>query len=122
MTKVKWRVSEDEINYIKKAIRNKLKGKYLVDFENNLANKFKLNYSIAVNSGTSALHCALFSLGVKSGDEVIVPPLTFSATAFAVLFFVHLSFFFFLFYFNTSNICCNFEYNFFYLKTSFLHT
>ena len=86
MTKVKWRVSEDEINYIKKAIRNKLRGKYLVDFENNLAKKFKLNYSIAVNSGTSALHCALFSLGVKSGDEVIVPPLTFSATAFAVLF------------------------------------
>ena len=86
MTKPTWRVSEEELDYIKKAIRNKLKGKYLLDFENSLSNKFKMNYSIAVNSGTSALHCALFALGIKSGDEVIVPPLTFSATAFAVLF------------------------------------
>ena len=36
---------------------------------------------VAVNSGTSALHLALLSLGVGPGDEVIVPSFTFAATA-----------------------------------------
>ena len=39
---------------------------------------------LSVNSGTSAL--LLYAAGVKKGDEVIVPPLTFSATAFSVLY------------------------------------
>lgn len=39
---------------------------------------------VAVNSGTSALHLALLSLGVGAGDEVIVPSFTFAATANAV--------------------------------------
>lgn len=41
-------------------------------------------YAIAVNSGTSALHLALIALGIKEGDEVIVPDFTFIACAFAV--------------------------------------
>lgn len=36
---------------------------------------------VAVNSGTSALHLALLALGIKAGDEVIVPSFTFAATA-----------------------------------------
>ena len=36
---------------------------------------------VAVNSGTSALHLALISLGIRSGDEVIIPSFTFAATA-----------------------------------------
>ena len=36
---------------------------------------------VAVNSGTSALHLALISLGINSGDEVIIPSFTFAATA-----------------------------------------
>jgi len=36
---------------------------------------------VAVNSGTSALHVALLSLGIGEGDEVIVPSFTFAATA-----------------------------------------
>ena len=39
---------------------------------------------VAVNSGTSALHLALLALGVRAGDEVIVPSFTFAATANAV--------------------------------------
>lgn len=42
-------------------------------------------YATAVNSGTAAIHAALIALGVGPGDEVIVPNLTFVATAVAVL-------------------------------------
>jgi perosamine synthetase len=41
-------------------------------------------HSIAVNSGTSALHLSLLSIGIGPGDEVIVPSFTFAATANAV--------------------------------------
>ena len=40
----------------------------------------------SVNSGTSALHTAILALGIGPGDEVIVPPLTFIATSYAVLY------------------------------------
>src|SRR5690554_6526286 len=41
-------------------------------------------HSVAVNSGTSALHMALIAAGVGAGDEVIVPSFSFAATANAV--------------------------------------
>ena len=41
---------------------------------------------VAVNSGTAALHCAMHALGIGPGDEVIVPAMTFAATANAVLY------------------------------------
>jgi perosamine synthetase len=44
------------------------------------------NYAIACNSGTSALHIAIKLAGVKSDDEVIVPSLTFAATANAIIY------------------------------------
>lgn len=40
--------------------------------------------ALALSSGTAAIHLALMALGVRSGDAVIVPTLTFAATAFAV--------------------------------------
>lgn len=43
-------------------------------------------HCVAVNSGTSALHLILLSLGIGSGDEVVVPSFTFAATANAVAF------------------------------------
>ena len=43
-------------------------------------------YAIAVSNGTAALHLALASLGIKEGDEVILPSLTFIATANAILY------------------------------------
>jgi dTDP-4-amino-4,6-dideoxygalactose transaminase len=41
-------------------------------------------YCVAVNSGTSALHLGLVALGIKAGDEVIVPDFTMAACGFAV--------------------------------------
>ncbi len=43
-------------------------------------------YAVAVSSGTAALHAAMYAVGIGSGDEVIVPPITFAATANAVVF------------------------------------
>src|SRR5712692_7224198 len=44
-------------------------------------------YAVAVNSGTAALHLALDAIGLKESDEVIVPTMTFTATAEVVLYF-----------------------------------
>jgi dTDP-4-amino-4,6-dideoxygalactose transaminase len=44
-------------------------------------------HAVAVNSGTAALHLALDAIGLKEGDEVIVPTMTFAATAEVVLYF-----------------------------------
>jgi perosamine synthetase len=43
-------------------------------------------YGTAVSSGTAALHTAVYASGIKAGDEVIVPAMTFAATANAVVF------------------------------------
>ncbi len=59
-------------------------GKYVASFEEKFAGYCQVKYTVAVNSGTSALHLALLVLGIKYGDEVIVPTNTFIATAWAV--------------------------------------
>jgi len=60
-------------------------GKRVQEFEGKVKNLVGTKHVIAVNSGTAALHTTLMALGVKSGDEVIVPSLTFVATANVVL-------------------------------------
>jgi perosamine synthetase len=57
------------------------KGFYVNKFEDEIKNITKSKYSIATNTGTSALEIALRVVGVKPGDEVIIPALTFVATA-----------------------------------------
>ena len=59
-------------------------GKYVEAFEAAFAKHYGAGSAAAVNSGTSALHLALIALGIKPGDEVIVPANTFIATAWAV--------------------------------------
>jgi dTDP-4-amino-4,6-dideoxygalactose transaminase len=54
-------------------------------FEREVERLFNIPHCIAVNSGTSALLCALAGLGVGPGDEVIVPGYTFIATIAAVV-------------------------------------
>ncbi len=55
-------------------------------FEGEFASYVGAKYAVAVSSGTAALHLALAALGIGPGDEVIVPSLTFVATANAVLY------------------------------------
>ena len=52
-------------------------------FENRFAEFAGARHAVCVNSGTSALHLAFLSAGVGAGDEVIVPAMTFIATAMA---------------------------------------
>lgn len=54
-------------------------------FEQALAEQVGVGHAVAVGSGTAALHLALAAAGVGRGDEVILPPNTFFATAEAVL-------------------------------------
>src|SRR5438132_3435800 len=60
------------------------KGQYAERFERAFAELCGTRHAIVCNSGTSALHLALVALGVGPGDEVIVPTLTFVASANAV--------------------------------------
>lgn len=59
-------------------------GKNISIFEQEIAQYCRSKVGVALSSGTSALHLGLLALGVKAGDEVVVPTLTFGATAFAV--------------------------------------
>lgn len=59
-------------------------GPYLDQFEQQFAAFCQSKHAIACSNGTTALHLALLAHGVELGDEVIVPTLTFVATANAV--------------------------------------
>ncbi|OAF01221.1 aminotransferase DegT [Bradyrhizobium centrolobii] len=59
-------------------------GEYIDRFEEEFAKYCGTRYALAVSNGTTGLHLALATLGLTQGDEVIVPDLTFVATANAV--------------------------------------
>jgi perosamine synthetase len=59
-------------------------GKFVDQFEQTVARYVGVKYGIAIVNGTAALHLALILVGVQPGDEVLVPSITFVATANAV--------------------------------------
>jgi perosamine synthetase len=59
-------------------------GRFVTAFEQGFANFCHVKHAVATNNGTTALHLALVALGIKPGDEVIVPSLTYIASANAV--------------------------------------
>ncbi|HEY8616141.1 DegT/DnrJ/EryC1/StrS family aminotransferase [Phenylobacterium sp.] len=59
-------------------------GRFIGEFETRFADFCGVKHAIATNNGTTALHLALVALGVGPGDEVIIPTLTYIATANAV--------------------------------------
>lgn len=75
-----------------KEVSEVLKSSYLAcgiktkNFENRFEKLLKINSCIALNSGTSALHSALFVLGIKPNDVVILPSLVCSSVLDAVLY------------------------------------
>jgi dTDP-4-amino-4,6-dideoxygalactose transaminase len=77
----------NEEEYLKQCIATNFVssvGPFVREFEIQLARRLKSQFAVATNSGTSALHLMLISVGVKPGDLVIVPSYSFVATANAV--------------------------------------
>lgn len=62
-----------------------LAGDVVAKFEKEFAKYIGVKNAIAVNSGTAALHIAIAALDIGPGDEVIIPPFTFIATASSVI-------------------------------------
>jgi perosamine synthetase len=59
-------------------------GKYIGEFEESFASFCGVKNAIAANNGTTALHLALVALDLQPGDEVLIPTVTYIATANAV--------------------------------------
>ena len=78
-------IDKNEINLVTKTLRSSwlTHGPYNVKFEELFNKKLNTKYSIAMNSCTSALECAIKSLGIKG--EIIIPSFTWVSTANAVL-------------------------------------
>lgn len=83
------RISDLERKYVLEALTNEFRTSLNSNFNNRLEQEFsdllQVKYSIGHVNGTATMHTALAALGVQPGDEVIVPPLTMSSTALAVL-------------------------------------
>jgi dTDP-4-amino-4,6-dideoxygalactose transaminase len=81
-------LGEDEIANATRVLRSRWlsMGEVTQEFERRFAAYLKVKYAFAVSSGTAALHLANMAVGIGPGDEVIVPALTFVATANAVLY------------------------------------
>ncbi len=61
-------------------------GKYVTKFEEVNKDYYIMKHAVAVSNGTVALHLALIALGIKEGDEVIIPAFTFAASINAILY------------------------------------
>jgi perosamine synthetase len=85
------KIGEEEIQAVTKVMRSGMltsglgMGPAVTEFEKGFAKMAGANHAIAVNTGTAALHAAVMAVGVKHGDEVILPSFTFVATAEAVV-------------------------------------
>lgn len=80
-------ITEKEINYVTDSVKSgwvSSLGKYIDIFEKNFAEYCNTKYAVSTSNGTAALHLTLAALGVSKNDEVIIPNLTFIATANAV--------------------------------------
>lgn len=81
-------IDEDDIQ----AVNTVLSSDYITcgpkvyELENALCKFTGAKYAVAVNSGTSALHCSTLATAIGSGDEVITTPMTFAASANCVLY------------------------------------
>jgi dTDP-4-amino-4,6-dideoxygalactose transaminase len=80
---------EEEERCLIRALRSgkwgKMAGNEVTRFEQQFAQYHQAKHGVAVVNGTVALRVALMAAGIRAGDEVIVPPFTFIATASAVI-------------------------------------
>jgi perosamine synthetase len=80
-------ITHKEVDYVLDAVKNGWNlswNKYIRAFEEKFAEYTGVRYALSTSSGTGALHLALLAMGIQRGDEVIVPDLSWIATASAV--------------------------------------
>ena len=81
-------IGEDDIFAVAEVLRSDwlTTGPKVDEFECAFAEHVGAARAVAVSSGTAALHAAMFAVGIRPGDEVVVPPMTFAASANCVVF------------------------------------
>lgn len=83
------RIGTNELTYVQEVLRTEFRSSsgsiFMRRLEEAFAKRFNSTYAISFVNGTATMHAALEAMGIGPGDEVIVPPLTMSATTFAVL-------------------------------------
>lgn len=81
-------IDEDDIAAVAAALRGEwiTQGPTVEAFERKVAEYCGAQYAVAMSSGTAALHAACLAAGIGPGDEAITTPITFAATANAVLY------------------------------------
>jgi perosamine synthetase len=81
-------IDEDDIQAVVDSLRSDwlTTGPKVDEFERVFANLVGAEYAVAVSNGTAALHAAIYALGIGPGDEVIIPPMTFAASANCVVY------------------------------------
>ncbi|MBL7036449.1 DegT/DnrJ/EryC1/StrS family aminotransferase [Candidatus Microgenomates bacterium] len=82
-------ISKNALKYVSDCVKTgwiSSSGKYIKEFEKKFAKFIGVKHAITTTSGTTALHLALVSLGIKKGDEVIIPSHTMMASAAAVIY------------------------------------
>jgi len=81
-------IDDDDVKSVIKVLKSGwlTQGPTILKFEKKLASYVKSKYAVAVSSGTAALHLACLATRIVPGDEVIVPTLSFVATANCVLY------------------------------------
>ena len=81
-------VEKDDLLNISKVIERGMywaEGPEIEEFEKTLAEYLGVNYCVAMNSGTSALHATMLAYNIKENDEILVPSFAFVSTANAAL-------------------------------------
>jgi perosamine synthetase len=81
-------IDEEDVQAVGEVLRSDwlTTGPHVADFEGSFAGATGAREAVAVSSGTAALHAAMHALGIGPGDEVIVPAMTFAATANCVVY------------------------------------
>lgn len=81
-------IDEDDIRAVVDVLRSDwlTTGPKVGEFEEVFARYVGAKHAVAVNSGTAALHTAMYAMNIKPGDEVIVPAITFVATANSIVY------------------------------------
>ena len=81
-------INDDDINSVVESLKSNwlTTGPYVQKFEEAFSKKIQAKFSVAVSNGTAALHAAMYALNISEGDEVIVPSMTFAATANSVIY------------------------------------